>query len=129
MSRQDTTILNPLFAVEQTVQAMQLEYIEGYNIKSAKQRLTLDTIQEAVEKTLHIENLTKNTNAVPYPDARKLFVKVAYKNVSIDEGEIMGHVKRHRTSFYHNMTQAQNLIDTDKYYRQVYESILKTLGL
>ncbi len=129
MSRQDTTILNPMFAVEQTVQAMQLEHIEGYNTKTHVQKLTFDAVKLAVEKNFKIKDLMKKTNAVPYPDARKFFVKVAYKNVSIDEGEIMSFLNKHRTTFYHNMTQAQNIIDTDKFYAQIYEDIKTMLGL
>lgn len=129
MSRQDTTILNPTFAVEQTIQAMQLEYIEGYNTKTALQRLTLEGVRIAVEKIFGIEHLAKKTNARPYPDARKIFVLICWKRVSIDEGEIMDYIQRHRTSFYHNKTQGENLIETDKYYKGLYDQILIEIGL
>lgn len=129
MSRQDTTILNPFFEVEQIVHAMQTEYILGYNVKTARQKLTLEAIKLAVENELLIEDMTKNTRRRPYPEARQLFVKVAYLNYTLDEGEIMEYIGKHRTSFYHSIKQAESLIETDKLCRQAYDNILISLGL
>lgn len=129
MSRQDQTLLNPLFELEQTVHAAQMEYMESYNVSSKRpQPLGLAGIKKAVERVFGVFDIAKNTNAKPYPDARKLFVRIAHRNSTLDEGAIMSFIGRHRTSFYHNMSQGENLIQTDKELRDLYHKIIAKLG-
>ena len=127
MSRQDTTLINPIFAIEQTVRAAQMEYMR--ELAPKKKSASLEDVKIAVENMLKLVDLRKNTNKVPYPDARKLFVKIAYPKISIDHSEIMEYIGKQRTSFYHNINQANNLIETDKYYIRIYSELLNSLGL
>lgn len=129
MSRQDQTLLNPLFEVEQTVHAAQMEYMESYNVSSKRpQPLGLAAIKIAVERVFGVFDIKKDTNAKPYPDARKLFVRIAHRNSTLDESAIMKYIGKHRTSFYWNIRQAENLLQTDKELRGLYHRIIAKLG-
>ena len=102
--------MEKIFNIDETVLEVINEKSESYNVAVTKpQPITFQKIQEAVELVFGITDLGNKTKLRPYPDARKFFVKAAYKRVTLDKDQIMSFINRKRSVFYHNFREANKL--------------------
>lgn len=89
----------------------------------------LQSVKNAIEVAFDIKNISLKTHIDEYCIARHLFVKIAFKKISINHTLIMSTIKRSRESFYHSFREANKIIKFNKKYRDIFESVLTELNI
>lgn len=132
MQRLNEELIDPLFAATQESYSAQLQYMRGLKLAEKKRNkyLSLDFIKEGIEKTLKLVDISHPTRESPYPDARKLFVVLAVKfSAETDETAIMSRIKRDRSLYYNNLRNATDLLQTNKGFKLMYDTVIEKLLL
>jgi chromosomal replication initiation ATPase DnaA len=100
-----------------------LKYLETPKI------LTLDLIKKTVEDVLEIPDISVKSSKMPLPDARKIFIKIAFENCTRSQFKIMTNINRNRTTFYHSIKEVESLLESDPNFRSMYYSVYNDLML